>query len=79
MTELLRNIGGLEARMEEHDRRFDQLEKKVDDGFSGIYRRLDDLKDTESRRKGAMGVLKLLFGAGTLTGLWEVIKGILHK
>lgn len=40
--------------MDEHDRRFDQLEKKVDEGFSGINRKLDDLNAGENRRKGAM-------------------------
>lgn len=79
LTSIDRDIGGLEARMDEHDKRLDRLERKVDDGFEGINRKLDGLRAEESRRKGAMTVLKLLFGAGSGVGLWEIIKGLLHR
>lgn len=65
--------------MDEHEKRLDRLERKVDNGFEGINRKLDSLHGAESRRKGAMTVLKLLFGAGSGVGLWEIIKGMLHR
>ena len=79
MTDLDRDIGVLEARMDDHDRRFDKLEEQMDAGFEGINRKLDGLRLAESRRKGAMSVLKLLFGGGTLAGLWELAKTWIHK
>lgn len=65
--------------MDEHDRRFDRLEEKVDAGFAGINSKLDGLRQAESRRKGAIGVLKLLVGASGVTGLYELAKGLLHR
>lgn len=79
MNDISRDIGGLEARMDEHDKRFDRLETKVDEGFAGINSKLDALHSAESRRKGAFTMLKLLFGAGGGVGAWEIIKGFLHR
>lgn len=79
MTDISRDIGGLEARMDEHDKRFDKLERAVADGFEKVNGKLDALRAAESRRKGAMTVLKLLFGAGSGMGVWEIIKGLIHK
>ena len=79
MTDLQRDIGGLEARMDEHDKRFDRLESKIDDGFEKLNGKLDHITAEENRRKGAMTLLKIVFGAGGLAGLWEVLKGFAHK
>ena len=73
------DIGGLKARMDEHDKRFDRLEKKVDAGFDGINRKLDGLKASEQRRKGAMGLIKLALGAGGVYSLIDLVKGLWHK
>jgi hypothetical protein len=77
--DLSRDIGSLEARMDDHDRRFDKLEEMVTAGFDETKAGLAELRSSESRRKGAMGVIKLIFGAGGFAGLYEVIKGLLHR
>lgn len=77
--DLSRDIGALEARMDDHDRRFDKLDEQMQQGFDGINSRLDSIGAAENRRKGAMGVIKLLFGAGTLTGIVEFIRELFHR
>lgn len=79
MSDIPRDIGALEARMDDHDRRFDRLEEMVTKGFDDTKAAIDELRATESRRKGAMSVLKVAFGAGTLTGLVELVKELFHK
>lgn len=79
MTDLSRDIGGLEARMDEHDKRFDKLERKIDDGFEKINGKLDNITAEENRRKGALTLIKLSLGAGGLAGAWEVLKSLTHK
>jgi hypothetical protein len=90
MNDLSRDIGSLEARMDEHDKRFDRLDKKIDDGsertrvqiesgFASINHRLDAITATENRRKGAVGLVKFALGSAGLYGLWEVIKGLFHR
>ena len=90
MSDLQNTIGGLEARMDEHDKRFDRLDKKIDDGsertrlqietgFASINDRLDEITAAENRRKGAIDLLKFVAGSAGLYGLWELAKGFFHK
>jgi hypothetical protein len=53
MIDLSRGIGGLEARMDEHEKRVDRIEQKIDEGFEAVNTRLDKLTESENRRKGA--------------------------
>jgi hypothetical protein len=47
---LTQRIDGLELKIDNHDKRFDELEAKVDDGFAGIGEALDVAhKDTDER------------------------------
>ena len=93
MTDLQRDIGGLEARMDEHEKRVDRIEQKIDDGFdqirqqsdagfTRIHQRIDELAAAEHRRKGALGLLKMFMSGGVLTGIFEAAKSFLtggHK
>lgn len=79
MTDILRDIGGLEARMGEHDKRFDRLDKKIDDGFANLNGKLDTLGAAENRRKGALSLVKVALGSAGFYGLYEVFKGFWHK
>ncbi len=74
-----RDIGGLEARMDEHDKRFDRLDKTINAGFESVNRRLDTIAETENKRKGATSLLKILLGTGGAYGAWTLIKGLLHR
>lgn len=74
MTDLQRDIGGLEARMDEHEKRVDRIEGKIDVGFARLHERLDELAEAEHRRKGALGLLRLFFSGSLITGLWEAAK-----
>lgn len=65
--------------MDEHDKRFDKLEKAVADGFEKVNGKLDALRDERAQRKGAMGLIKLLLGASGIYGLIDLVKGIWHK
>lgn len=78
MTDLQRDIGGLEARMDEHEKRVDRIEGKIDEGFARLHERLDELAGAEHQRKGALGLLKLLFSGSVITGLWEAGKAFLN-
>lgn len=71
---LSRDIGGLEARMDEHERRFARVEGKIDAGFQAVTDRLDALTASENRRKGALGVMKAIVGGGLLTGVIEAAR-----
>lgn len=77
--DLQRDIGGLEARMDEHDKRFDRLDKKIDDGFASINGKLDTITASENRRKGALTLLKIAFGSAGVAGAWEVLKSFAHR
>lgn len=86
MSDIQRDIGGLEARMDEHDKRFDRIERSIAEGFKGtsdgfreINSRLDDLTSAENRRIGAMGLIKVVIGSAGVYGLWEMTKGLFHK
>lgn len=79
MSDINHAIGGLEARMTEHDRRFDKLEKAVTDGFDKVNGKLDALKEERAQRKGAMGLVKLILGASGIAGLIELVKEMLHR
>ena len=79
MTDVQRDIGGLEARMDEHDKRFDKLEKKIDDGFEKMNGKLDHITAVENRRKGLMSAINLLLGAGGIAGAWELVKDLIRK
>lgn len=92
MTDLQREIGALEARVDEHGERFDRLEQKIDDGFdqirqqsdagfSRIHQRINELADAEQRRKGALGLLKMFMSGGVITGIFEGAKAFFgsHK
>ncbi len=79
MSDIARDIGGLEARMDEHDRRFDRIEEIVTTGFRETKAAIDDLRGHESRRKGALAVVKILLGGGVAASAWELIKGYLHR
>jgi hypothetical protein len=85
MTDLQRDIGALEARMEEHKERTDRIESKMDDGFasvqqsiqagfSRVHQRIDELSAAEHRRKGALGLIRMLFSGGVITGIFEGAK-----
>ena len=76
MNDVNRDIGALEARMEDHDRRFDKIEEIVTKGFDETKAAIADLRSAESQRRGAMTVLKLIMGASGLAGAYEVFKGI---
>lgn len=92
MTDLQRDIGGLEARMDEHEKRVDRIEQKIDDGFdqvrqqtdagfTRIHARINELHDAESRRKGALGLVKMFFSGGLITTIFEGAKAFFgsHK
>lgn len=79
MTDLQRDIGGLEARMDEHEKRVDRIEGKIDDGFARVHERLDELAEAEHTRKGALGLLKLLFSGSVITGIWEGARALFNK
>lgn len=82
MTDVQRDIGGLAARMDEHEKRVDRIEGKIDEGFARLHERLDELAGAEHQRKGALGLLKLLFSGSVITGLFEAGKSFLsggHK
>lgn len=72
--DLARDIGSLEARLDEHGKRVDRIEGKIDEGFSALNSRLDTLTAAENQRKGARSVLKVLLGGGTIAGAYEGIK-----
>lgn len=65
--------------MDDHDRRFDKLEDMVEKGFEATQTAIASLRDSESRRKGAMGIVKLLFAGTGLAGLVELVKDFLHR
>jgi hypothetical protein len=79
MSDLQRDIGGLEARMDEHEKRFARVEEKIDAGFAEVKGQLSRLVAADNRRKGAAGVIKLLIGGGILTGLAEAARAWLSK
>lgn len=79
MTDLSRDIGILEARMDDHDRRFDKIEEMVETGFGKVNDRLDALSAERYQRKGAMGLVKLMLGASGIAGLIEFVKELLHR
>lgn len=79
MTDLSRDIGILEARMDDHDRRFDKIEEIVESGFSNVNGRLDALMAEKNQRKGALGLVKLMLGASGIAGLIEFVKELLHR
>ncbi len=70
MTDLPRDIGGFEARMDELEKHFGRVEGKMDKGFSDIKGRLDALAAAESRRKGALGFIRMLASSGVITGTY---------
>ena len=85
MTDLQRDIGGLEARMDEHEKRVDRIEGKIDDGFeqlrasveagfSRVHQRVDELSAAEHRRRGALRLIRMLFSGGVITGIVEGAK-----
>lgn len=74
MTDLSRDIGGLEARMVEHDKRFDRLEDAVTTGFREVNDKLDGLKAAENQRKGAARLGKFLFGGGVVVAILEALR-----
>jgi hypothetical protein len=77
MSDLQQDIGGLKARMEEHDKRFDRLESQIDTGFTRIHARLDGLAAAENRRKGALRVL--VFVGGLFTAAVEGARALFGK
>lgn len=79
MTELDRDIGGLEARMDEHEKRFERVEKKIDAGFNAVNAKLVTLVAAENRRKGAVGIAKLFIGGGILTAVAEAARAWLSR
>lgn len=81
MTDLQRDIGGLEARMDEHEKRVDRIEGKIDAGFARLHQRLDEQAATEHQRKGALGLVKMLFSGGVITAIVEGGKALFggHK
>jgi len=79
MTDIARDIGGLEARMDEHDKRLDELKEMVTVGFRETKAAIDELRGAESRRKGAASVVKFLLGAGGMAAIWEIAKGVFRK
>ncbi len=85
MTDLQRDIGGLEARMDGHEKRVDRIEQKIDAGFKDIrthteagfgviHKRLDELYAAENQRKGVTGLVKTVFTGGAFAGAIEAIK-----
>lgn len=92
MTDLQRDIGGLEGRMDEHEKRVDRIERKIDDGFdqirqqsdvgfARIHQRINELAGAENRRKGALQLIKMFFSGGVITGIVEGAKAFFgsHK
>lgn len=79
MTDVQRDIGGLEARMDEHEKRVDRIESKIDAGFQAVNERLDNLAAAENRRKGALAVVKTVFGGGVITAIYEGAKSLFGK
>lgn len=74
---LARDIGGLEARMDEHDKRFDRIEKQIGEGFTEMREGFAALAATENQRKGAKGLIKAAFaGGGIIAGLIEIGRAI---
>lgn len=79
MNDLSRDIGILEARMDDHDRRFDKLEEIIDTGFAKVNGQLDALSAERYQRKGAMGLVNLILGASGIAGIIELVKELFHK
>jgi hypothetical protein len=73
-----RDLGGFEARLDEHDRRFDQIEQKIDHGFAELSRQIQDLFAAENRRRGMFGFAKVLIAGGALTGAAEWLRSMFH-
>lgn len=79
MTDLQRDIGGLEARMDEHEKRVDRIEQKIDEGFEAVNTRLDLLTESENRRKGALVALRVLLGSGVIAAIVEGARALLGR
>lgn len=79
MTDLQRDIGGLEARMDEHEKRVDRIEQKIDEGFESVNTRLDLLTESENQRKGALFALRMLLGGGVIAGIVEGARALFGK
>ena len=92
MTDLQRDIGGLEARMDEHEKRVDRIEQKIDAGFreirdantagfTRIHQRIEELAAAENQRKGALGLVKMAMSGSLITGAVEGLKALFgsHK
>ena len=74
MSEFERSLGGLEARLDEHGKRVDRIELKIDAGFA----KLDALIASENRRKGAIATWgKIFIGATGVATIWETAKAFL--
>lgn len=78
-TGTARDLGRLEARLDTLEVRLDKQDEQVAAGFKGIHEKLDNLMATELKRKGAMGLIKILLGGGTLAGAFEGVKAWLGK
>ena len=74
MTDLQRDIGGLKARMDEHEKRIDRIEGKIDVGFARLHQRLDEFAGAEHQRKGALGLVKMFLSGGIITAIVEGAK-----
>lgn len=61
-VDIYRSIGALEQGMRETERRLDQLEKAVTDGFKEIKTGLEEIKARESERRGAWKTIVAVAG-----------------
>jgi hypothetical protein len=79
MTDLARDIGALGARMDEHEKRVNRIEGKIDEGFAAVTLQLNNLTAAENKRQGARATwTKIISGAIGVAGAWEAIKAIWH-
>lgn len=76
MADVERDLGALEARMDEHDRRFDhvsdrfdKLEQIVTKGFDEMTAPLPIYAPPRAGARPRWVFSRVIFGTGTLTGL----------
>lgn len=72
---LQRDLGGIEARLDSHDDRFDKLEEQIEKGFDSVNASIAALTASENKRKGERATWgKILAGATAVAGIWEAAK-----
>lgn len=74
--DIQRDLGSITARLDEHDRQLGELRKEVREGFEALSAKISELFAAENRRRGMLGLLKMLVTGGALTGVAEFLRSI---